>query len=164
MASRLREDDARIQFDMPSSTRPERSAMPSTTYEFITQGRQSPRRDANARSGPRREGARPLYSSNTHLTDQGLVEMRQARALAGLDTGELDIEITRRILHDPRAWGWVGTALAARGWVDDYEASRRLHRVEPEQYPGYLWTPRSRYATAPRGHSARIDALLDLIQ
>jgi hypothetical protein len=37
-----------------------------------------------------------------------LVEMRQARALAGLDTSELDVEIAERVMENPAAWGRIG--------------------------------------------------------
>ena len=48
-----------------------------------------------------------------------LVEMRQTRALAGLDVSEYDVEITRRILADPSGWGDVGRSMRRRGWVDE---------------------------------------------
>jgi hypothetical protein len=46
------------------------------------------------------------------LNGRELVEQRQARATVGLDTGELDAEIARRVREDPGAWGWIGRAMA----------------------------------------------------
>ncbi|CAO2648360.1 Nn.00g076270.m01.CDS01 [Neocucurbitaria sp. VM-36] len=115
----------------------------TSTYATITEGRQSPtliirQDDAHRRHSNvihERDIVRPT------LTDRQLVELRQARALASLDTRELDEEITRRVLDDPRAWGWVGTEMAARGWVDDMEIAQRSFRLErEEQLPQYLWT------------------------
>jgi hypothetical protein len=37
-----------------------------------------------------------------------LVELRQARALAGLDTSEMDVEIAERVIENPAAWGRIG--------------------------------------------------------
>lgn len=51
--------------------------------------------------------------------DRYLVEMRQGRALIGLDTSGYDVEIARRILADSEAWGPVGEAMRRRGWVDE---------------------------------------------
>jgi hypothetical protein len=56
------------------------------------------------------------FSTTTH---RNLVEVRQARALAGIDVSEYDVEITRRILEDPAGWGRVGSAMRRRGWVDE---------------------------------------------
>ena len=114
-----------------------------STYATITEGRQSPiiivRQDDTHRRHSsilhERDIVRPT------LTDRRLVELRQARALASLDTRDLDEEIARRVLDDPRAWGWVGTEMAARGWVDDMEVAQRSFRLErEEQLPPYLWT------------------------
>ncbi|KAF1966640.1 hypothetical protein BU23DRAFT_314577 [Bimuria novae-zelandiae CBS 107.79] len=58
-------------------------------------------------------------SAFSRATDRQLVEMRQARALAGLDVSGYDVEITSRILADPAAWGIVGREMRRRGWVDD---------------------------------------------
>lgn len=52
-------------------------------------------------------------------SDRQLVEMRQARALVGLNTSEHDVEIARRVLTDPQGWGTVGEAMRRRGWVDE---------------------------------------------
>jgi hypothetical protein len=57
-----------------------------------------------------------LFSTTT---DRDLVGVRQARALAGIDVSEYDVEITRRILADPTGWAWVGSAMRRRGWVDE---------------------------------------------
>jgi hypothetical protein len=43
-----------------------------------------------------------------YWTDMRLVEMRQARALAGLDTSEMDVEIAERVIANPAAWGRIG--------------------------------------------------------
>ncbi|KAH7073717.1 hypothetical protein BKA63DRAFT_604044 [Paraphoma chrysanthemicola] len=45
---------------------------------------------------------------NKFWTSPRLIEMRQARALAGLSTRAMDVEITLRILDNPQAWGWIG--------------------------------------------------------
>lgn len=52
-------------------------------------------------------------------SDRQLVEMRQTRALAGLDVSEYDAEIARRVLADPEAWGALGAAMRQMGWVDE---------------------------------------------
>lgn len=53
------------------------------------------------------------------MSDRALVELRQARALAGIDVSEYDVEITRRILADPSGWGAVASVMRRRGWVDE---------------------------------------------
>lgn len=52
-------------------------------------------------------------------SSRALVEMRQARALAGLDVSDYDMEIARRILSDPSAWGAVGSVMREQGWVNE---------------------------------------------
>jgi hypothetical protein len=47
-----------------------------------------------------------------------LIEMRQARALAGLDISEMDAEITSRILSNPHAWGLLGALVVDRVSAD----------------------------------------------
>ncbi|KAI8943735.1 hypothetical protein NX059_001715 [Plenodomus lindquistii] len=131
-------------FHTRSSHRSEQTPSPSTTDDLIIQGRDFPRsydEDAHSASG-NTEHALALRIPDSHLTDAVLVETRQARHLAGLDTSELDNEIARRILYDPRSWGWVGREVAVRGWVDDSEAVRRMQRVRREEYPRYLWAGR----------------------
>jgi hypothetical protein len=44
--------------------------------------------------------------------------MQQARALAGLDTSEMDAEITSRVLSNPRAWGLLGALVSDRVSTD----------------------------------------------
>ncbi|OAG01192.1 uncharacterized protein CC84DRAFT_279875 [Paraphaeosphaeria sporulosa] len=61
-------------------------------------------------------GETGLFST---IPDHALVELRQGRALAGVDVSEYDVEITRRILEDPSGWGAVGSALRNRLWVDE---------------------------------------------
>jgi len=46
-----------------------------------------------------------------YWTNARVIEMRQARALAGLDTSELDAEILRMILDDPETWGTFGAVV-----------------------------------------------------
>lgn len=53
--------------------------------------------------------------------ERQLVEMREARGLAGLNTSEYDWEIARRVLEDPPPWGWVGKVMAGMGWVMEAE-------------------------------------------
>jgi hypothetical protein len=48
-----------------------------------------------------------------------IIEMRQARALAGVDTSKIDAVITRRILNNPRAWEPRGASMIERGWADN---------------------------------------------
>jgi hypothetical protein len=43
--------------------------------------------------------------------------MRQVRALAGLDTRGMDVEVTRRILNNPQAWGLIGDWAISQDWV-----------------------------------------------
>ncbi|KAF1844801.1 uncharacterized protein K460DRAFT_354680 [Cucurbitaria berberidis CBS 394.84] len=60
------------------------------------------------------------------LGDRALVGTRQARALAGLDTYDLDIAITQRILNFPERWGSLGifmqdaTAGSTTDWTEEY--------------------------------------------
>jgi hypothetical protein len=56
---------------------------------------------------------RPVSGANMQL-----IEMRQARAIAGLDTSEMDAEITVRVLSNPSAWGLLGALVVDRGWAD----------------------------------------------
>ncbi|KAF1844802.1 uncharacterized protein K460DRAFT_354681 [Cucurbitaria berberidis CBS 394.84] len=115
------------------------------TYDTITQDRQRPVVEEENAVGLRahRRLLGPAHATNTGhgaLTDRQLVELRQARALVGLNTRDLDEEITRRVLSDPRAWGRVGTEMAARGWVDDTEIAQRSFRPEQNgRLPQYLW-------------------------
>lgn len=41
-----------------------------------------------------------------------LVQLRQARELAGLDNSRIDVEITLRIIEAPAGWGWLGEYLS----------------------------------------------------
>jgi hypothetical protein len=50
----------------------------------------------------------PFFDGNAFWTDVRLIEMRQVRAFAGLDTRLMDVEITRRVLNNPQAWGVIG--------------------------------------------------------
>lgn len=79
--------------------------------------------DRDLRRRVRRQalGETGLFSTTP---DRALVELRQARALAGIDVSEYDVEITRRILADPSAWGQVGSAMRSRGWVDEVLSDR----------------------------------------
>ena len=64
----------------------------------------------------------PLGKGNRYLNlgNRDLVEMRQARALAGLDTDDMDLAIAQRVLHNPSAWGNLGSIMV--------EATVTLHR------------------------------------
>lgn len=42
-----------------------------------------------------------------YWTDRHLVQMRYARALAGLYTSELDEVIANRIVENPEEWAWL---------------------------------------------------------
>jgi hypothetical protein len=55
-------------------------------------------------------------------TDRRLIELREARHLAGLDTNELDAMIAVRILANHRTWRYLGVMFVLRGWVDDIES------------------------------------------
>jgi hypothetical protein len=56
---------------------------------------------------------RPISGANMQL-----IEMQQARALAGPDTSEMDAEITSRVLSNPRAWGLLGALVSDRVSTD----------------------------------------------
>ncbi|KAF2450637.1 hypothetical protein P171DRAFT_426969 [Karstenula rhodostoma CBS 690.94] len=73
-------------------------------------------RDERRRVRRQALGDAGLFST---MSDRALVEFRQARALAGVDVSEYDVEITRRILADPSGWGRVGSVMRRRGWVDE---------------------------------------------
>lgn len=47
------------------------------------------------------------------LSDRIIVQLRQARALAGLGTGLMDREIAYRVCNNPIEWGAVGSMIAA---------------------------------------------------
>ncbi|KAL5417746.1 hypothetical protein PMIN03_001445 [Paraphaeosphaeria minitans] len=81
-------------------------------YDFM----QTRIRDERRRTRRQALGETGLFST---IPDRILVELRQARALAGIDVSVFDVEITRRILADPSGWGAVGSALRNRGWVDE---------------------------------------------
>jgi hypothetical protein len=46
-------------------------------------------------------------SGPPYCTDHELLQMRYARALAWLDTSELDEMITKRIMERPQGWAWL---------------------------------------------------------
>jgi hypothetical protein len=46
-------------------------------------------------------------SGPPYCTDRELLQMRYARALAWLDTSELDEMITKRIMERPQGWAWL---------------------------------------------------------
>ncbi|KAJ4292813.1 hypothetical protein N0V90_009476 [Kalmusia sp. IMI 367209] len=76
--------------------------------EYHLEARYRNRRQALGEAG--------LFSTTSSL---GLVEMRQARAMTGLDTSEYDVEIARRVLMDPQAFGRLGVAMRREGWVNE---------------------------------------------
>jgi hypothetical protein len=59
----------------------------------------------------------PFLDRNVFWTNVRLIEMRQVRALAGLDTQWMDVEVTRRILNNPQAWGVIGDWAISQDWV-----------------------------------------------
>ena len=64
--------------------------------------------------------SRVLGGSNFGTTsNRQLVELRQTRALVGLDVSEYDVEIARRVLANPGRWGSLGWAMRSRGWVEE---------------------------------------------
>ncbi|KAF2022755.1 hypothetical protein EK21DRAFT_95466 [Setomelanomma holmii] len=56
-----------------------------------------------------------------------LVSMRQATAVAGLETREFDETITQRALQYPGHWGWLGRVMEIAGWRDSYLRDRVEH-------------------------------------
>jgi len=62
-----------------------------------------------------------------HISSRFLVSARQARALAGLDTQDMDMEIADRALQFPGHWGQLGKVIEATGWRTRY-CRRRLQR------------------------------------
>ncbi|KAF2028559.1 hypothetical protein EK21DRAFT_90532 [Setomelanomma holmii] len=66
--------------------------------------------------------------NRTYWSNLRLLEYRQARALAGLDTTGTDEEITRRILSEPNAWGELGYLLARRDIRRDLGVQEWLER------------------------------------
>lgn len=53
----------------------------------------------------------------TNTSNRNLVEIRQARALAGLSTQRMDEEILRRVGGYPMQWGWLGRFVANASWT-----------------------------------------------
>jgi hypothetical protein len=51
------------------------------------------------------------YQRFSALDGRRLTELRQVRALAGLDTSEMDLAITERVLQSPILWGSLGAFL-----------------------------------------------------
>lgn len=82
----------------------------------ITHVVQAYERDDRRRLRRQALGEAGLFSTTC---DRALVDWRQARALAGVDVSAVDMEIARRILADPTAWGAVGSAMRRRLWVDE---------------------------------------------
>ncbi|RYN35559.1 hypothetical protein AA0114_g11750 [Alternaria tenuissima] len=59
-----------------------------------------------------------------HVSDRYLVATRQARALAGLDTLEWDLQIAQRAMYYPGHWGWLGRSMEMSGWRDELYCNR----------------------------------------
>jgi hypothetical protein len=130
------------------------------TYDMIIQGSRSPRdgefvslRSETDRFEPLRRELRTLpvfrlREMRETPPNRRLVDTRQVRHMAGLDTSEIDAEISRRILRYPGVWGWVGRELGLRGWVDDMDAATRLPRTRRLFYSRYPWTE---YPDSPVG-------------
>jgi hypothetical protein len=70
----------------------------------------------NARAANPPNSAQEALPSRITWINAQLIEVRQARALAGLDTSALDFEITRRALDNPSSWGEIGACLFYQGW------------------------------------------------
>lgn len=64
-----------------------------------------------------------------------LLEYRQARALVGLDTHEIDEEIARRVLLQPQMWPDLYHLMERAGIVDRVRRYREadIERVEDER-------------------------------
>ncbi|KAJ4301757.1 hypothetical protein N0V90_003851 [Kalmusia sp. IMI 367209] len=56
-----------------------------------------------------------------HLTTRELFSQRQARHQAGLDTSEMDFEITQRVIQSPRDHGLLGDMMHAMGFIEEVE-------------------------------------------
>jgi hypothetical protein len=59
-----------------------------------------------------------------HISSRFLVNIRQARALAGLCTQELDNLIAERVVQYPGHWGQLGRRMEVTGWRDGYCRAR----------------------------------------
>lgn len=59
-----------------------------------------------------------------HVSSRYLVNIRQARALAGLCTQELDSLIAERAIQYPGHWGQLGRCMEVAGWRDGYCRAR----------------------------------------
>lgn len=122
--------DPALLLDRTQPTDDSQAMRADSTYDTITQGRRPPTgnvpRGSGAQPRTNRQNAqepRPGTPARPTLTDRQLVELRQARALAGLDNSELDEEIARRVIQDPQAWGWVGREMVTRGFANNRERS-----------------------------------------
>lgn len=118
-----------------------------TAYGMITQDRDPPgfggEEFEEALPGlSRLEEVYGLHDVYANSTDRQLIEIRQARAQAGLDNSDLDVQITRRILDDHLGRGWIGMELAIRGWVNDLQNACHLYYVERRRYSSYWWAGR----------------------
>jgi hypothetical protein len=60
--------------------------------------------------------------AHLHITtdDRNLVEARQARALVGLSTKDMDDEITYRVLRNMNSWGWLGQCVHESEWAHNF--------------------------------------------
>lgn len=69
------------------------------------------------------------------LPHWALVHCRQGRALAGLNTRELDEEFARRVLLQPQVWPDVHNLMEAAGVLDEMRRYREagFERVEDER-------------------------------
>lgn len=93
---------------------------------------------------PARLEFRPFFDRNSQfptLGNQILVQARQARALAGLDTAQMDSEITYRILRYPWEWGKIGELLARHSRQDlvEKECREYLRRRMEERDAPIIW-------------------------
>lgn len=101
----------------------------SDTFDIITRGgicldRQYQERRMYCGS---RVFAQLTNSAGYHVGNRYLVSMRQARAVAGLDTSEFDNTIAQRAVQYPGHWGWLGRVMEVAGWRDSYLRERMVH-------------------------------------
>ena len=104
----------------------ESSSNPYDSYDDITQGRIPLETQHNERIHYRsaRIFAQLIGAMNPCVSDRSLVATRQARALAGLDTLERDVQIAQRAMHYPGYWGWLGRRVEISGWRDELYCDR----------------------------------------
>lgn len=75
-----------------------------------------------------------MWIATRCVSHQSLLTQREGRYLAGLDTTELDEEITRRVLLQPQRWPGLFDAMASTGIITALRREQQsdLERVEDE--------------------------------